>query len=65
MSGSRERWPLPSHGVDKIRSQGHPLDVKVKQNDVRIVIFSASNCVIYLFIVEDVFAMCYQSQCQN
>ena len=43
-------------GFEYIRSQGHPLDVKVKQNDVKFPIFlykfSVSNCVIYVFILE-------------
>ena len=53
--GSR---PLPSRSLMVLtRSEvKHPLDVKVKQNDVKIPIlfykFSVSNCVIYLFILE-------------
>ena len=46
-----------------MRSQGHPLDVKVKQNDVKIPIlfykFSVSNCVICLLLLEVCFAMCW------
>ena len=49
--------------VDQIRSKGHPLDVKVNQNDVKIPIlfykFSVSNFVIYLFILEKKIAMCW------
>ena len=50
-------------GGDWIRSQGHPLDVKVKQNDVKIPIlfykFSVSNCVIYCLFLKFVFAVCW------
>ena len=50
-------------GVDQSKGQGHPLHVNVKQNDVKIRILfyklSVSNCVIYLFILEVCFAMCW------
>ena len=46
-----------------MRSQGHRLDVKVKQNDVKIPIlcykFSVCNCVICLLLLEVCFAMCW------
>ena len=46
-----------------MRSQGYPVDVKFKQNDVKIPIlfdkFSVSNCVIYLHFLEVCFAMCW------
>ena len=49
-------------GFDYIRSQGYLLDVKVKQNDVKIPIFwdkfSVSNCVICLLLLEGCFAKC-------
>ena len=45
-----------------MRSQGQPLDVKVKQNDVKNPIlfdkFPVPNCVIYLLLLEVCFAMC-------
>ena len=45
-----------------MRSQGHPLDLKVKQNDVKIPILfdklSVSNFVLGLFLLEVCFAMC-------
>ena len=50
-------------GFDYMRSQGYPLDVKVKQNDVKIPIlfdkFTVSNCVICLLLLEVCFAMCW------
>ena len=62
-------------GFDWMRSQGHPLDVKVKQNKVNISIlfynFSDSNSVIYLFILEVCFcnvldcSVGLTSQCQG
>ena len=46
-----------------MRSQGYPLVVKVKQNDVKIPIlfdkFPVSNCVICLLLLEACFAMCW------
>ena len=46
-----------------MRSQGDPLGVKVKQNDVKIPIlfhkFPVSNCVICLLLLEACFAMCW------
>ena len=46
-----------------MRSQGYPLGVKVKQNDVKIPIlfdkFPVSNCVIFLLLLEACFAMCW------
>ena len=58
-----------------MRTQGHPLDVKVKQNDVKIPIlfykFSVSNCVICLLLLEVCFANMLDcsdglmSQCQG
>ena len=49
-------------GFDYMRSQGYPLGVKVKQNDVKIPIlfdkFSVSNCVIHLLLLEVCFAKC-------
>ena len=45
-----------------MRSKGHPLDLKVKQNDVKIPIlflkFLVSNCLICLLLLEVCFAMC-------
>ena len=45
-----------------MRSQGYHLDVKVKQNDVKIPIlfdkFPVSNCVICLLLHEVCFAKC-------
>ena len=58
-----------------MRGQGHPLYVKVEQNDVNILIlfykFSVSNCVIYLLLLEVCFANMLDcsdgltSQCQG
>ena len=46
-----------------MRSQGYPLGVKVKQNDVKIPVlfdkFSVSNCVIHLLLLEVCFAKCW------
>ena len=46
-----------------MRSQGYLLDVKVKQNDVKIPILfhklSVSNCVIRLLLLEVCFAKCW------
>ena len=48
---------------DYMRIQGYLLDVKVKQNDVKIPIlfdkFPVSNCVICLLLLEVCYAMCW------
>ena len=45
--------------VDYMRRQGYPLDVKVKQNDVKIPIFLDKFQVICLLLLEVCFAMCW------